>query len=142
MELGHLAPTRSAYYDRTATEKSDRYNGVGVAPHGATVRWTRTIPSGKKAYVQGMYVMTIRKTAAAPVGEYQAAIRITPSAGTAVLLAKAMSASNVVDALTDKSLAATGLIVAATVIEALTSDGSTGGTVTFDAGAHWVEFDA
>lgn len=126
MKVSSYALGRPNYYDRGATSLIKSYSGV-VAPHGATTRWTTTIASGLKAFIETTHGYVDRQTAAAPGLNIVLWARITSGSDTSNLLF-ARSDGAAVGPLLDRSVAGGITLYAGEVFEGLTIDGSTGGT--------------
>ena len=142
MRLGSLASARSAYYDRNATGTFLQYGGT-VAPHTATTRFSSTIASGKKAYIEVCQAYAYRSVAAGVGNNSVVWFRVLNSGATTY-------ASTI---FTRSDTAATGLMIervvtgqvtiyAGEALEALTIDGSTGGSIDFNLSAKLTNFDA
>lgn len=135
------AVARPSYYDRNEVPKSFRYIAT-VAPHTTTVRWTYTVPVGKKAWMDSALAWLGRATAAAPVALAFGWVRYTPSGGSATTMVNTTLATNGVNDNQQSLLSSLGAMVAGDVVEGLTVDTSTGGTVTYDVNLKYAEFDA
>lgn len=140
MKVTSYAVARPAYYDRNATAAISSYSGV-LAPVTYTIRWTRTIASGKKAYLEVATVVTNRITAAAVVGSAEGFFRLTSGAST-IDLVSTQYLSNTVNVITEKSLAIPVTVYAGETIDGYTHDGSTGGTVYIQVACKFTIFDA
>lgn len=133
---------RPTYYDRNPANQT-KYNNTGaVAPHGATQRWTYTVPAGKKAFIEQIMTSIIRSTVAAPVGTTLNEVDLIPNGGGVNILSLRYMNTNGVNDNTDLHLTNLGEINAGDQINALDVDTSTGGTVTFVKTAKIQEFDA
>ena len=69
MRVSSFAVARPAYYDRNATSKNLVYGSAAIAPHANTTRFTYTVPSGRKCFVESLNVASFRETAATVVGQ-------------------------------------------------------------------------
>jgi hypothetical protein len=55
-------------FDRNPEMVIRQFELTSTGPHGATTRWTYTVPPGKKAYLESAYVKLIRTLAATTAG--------------------------------------------------------------------------
>jgi hypothetical protein len=140
--IGQVGASRPQYYDRTATPTMDQFGTSGAAPHASTVRWTYTVPSGKKAYLEWVNAWLRRVTAAAPVGRATSVINYTPSGGAAGSIVIARHINNAVDAVDRDGGSVGAFLGAGDVVNASTEDLSTGGTVDYLVVSKRAEFDA
>lgn len=130
------------WYDRNPVHIARNYAASGVAPHGSTQRWTYTVPAGKKAFIEHTVLHAFRNTAAAPVGEVNLAIVVTPAAAAAVEYTIRRFFNNTVGAEIQSEASQGGILLAGDAIEARTSDASTGGSMAYNINAKMTEFDA
>jgi len=72
---------RPAYYDRDPVMVNQESSLAALAPHGSTTRFTYTVPSGKKAYMEVSYADVTVITAAAPAGSKSVRLTYTPDGG-------------------------------------------------------------
>jgi len=144
MRVGQLQPSRPVYYDRNPISQTINYDASAVAPHADTVRGTYTVPSGKKAYLETVWLHTLVATVAAPAGLKRTRILLVIATGgtstldDAVLAAVENTAGNKEHVSYQGSL----LMMVSDVLELHTEDGGTGGTVDHRMAAKFVEFDA
>jgi hypothetical protein len=140
MKLGSLAGARAEYYDRNATSFFNSYSAT-VSPHGQTTRFTTTIASGFKAFIEVQTVYAQRQTAAT-------------TSGTVQVIGRCVSGVNSIDTVfvTTTSLAvaatlfdigtATITLYAGESVQGATVDASIGGTVFFAIAVKGTQFDA
>jgi hypothetical protein len=133
---------RPAWYDRNPTHKLLSWGQLNVAPHGETVRWTYTVPAGKKAFVESVFAYLRRSAAATTVGRAAVVIWITPSGGSAAILIDVEILTNNVGDSDRQGVGQSLILLPGDTIEARTVDISTGGTVNYSAAAKITEFDA
>lgn len=81
MRISSPATARLEWYDRNPKTIAKEYFATGVAPHSATVRWTYTVPTGRKFRVEWMQEQIYRNTDPTTVGLTTAALEITPNGG-------------------------------------------------------------
>lgn len=138
---GRLA--RQAYYDRAPIDRLLSYAAV-VAPHADTVRATRTVPSGSKAFLELCQLKLIIVTAATTAGNKEANAAFTPSGGTTTNLAQAYLTSdeNTVANRDQVVFGTSMLLLPGDVLDLRTADAGTGGTVRYFAFGKLTEFDA
>jgi hypothetical protein len=80
------------YYDRNATSITNNYAAATIAPHGATNRWTYTVPSGRKAFLEFAEVQVIMETVPTVTATQsaQSYLQVTTAAGSTKLIMLAM----------------------------------------------------
>lgn len=144
MKIGSLASARPAFYDRNATTLTQEYQNT-LAPHGFTVRFTSTIPSGKKAIVEFAYVGIQRQTAATTPGVCAGVVQV--NSGGILLRSPYIDTkdNSVVPATTQIIQSANLTVYAGETIQAQSFDssgGATPGTVYFVLQAKATQFDA
>jgi hypothetical protein len=142
MRVGSFAVARPMYWDRNPTSNNANGNSGAVGPHGEGARWSVTIASGKKAFVDAACLETLRYTVASVNNVYYAAIRFTPSGGSACSIVQIQSFDNAVGSANRQSLAGSLLALAGDVISAVDADTGTGGTVNYSPQMHYILFDA
>jgi len=140
-EINPVASPRAEWYDRNPADASQDYYG-SLSPHVVTTRWSYTVPSGKKAWVQIATIFCMRRTAATTMGEVYVFLVIVPSGGSLKRLMIACFVDNTVW-VKDKAYGGVGILLrAGDAVNANTADSSTGGTVDYYCGAKITEFDA
>ena len=130
------------WYDRNPKSVFKRYSATDVAPHAQTLRWTYTVPKGKKAFVEYMGIRIERITAAGTPAEVIVCIdlEIEGLASMSFMIAVLVT-NNVGD--TDRDSIGQSLILnAGEVLRSYTTDLSTGGTMRYLTVAKITEFDA
>jgi hypothetical protein len=134
---------RLAWYDRAPTMSNKNYQAA-VGPHGATSRFTYTVPAGKKAIVEILSVRLQRETVASPAATASIYITYTPSGGSAsvAVICVLYSTKNAIGDLDKDDLGTTFTMNAGDAIECRSSDGSTGGTISYMAFAKVTEYEA
>jgi len=142
VRVGFPGGPRLEWYDRNPYHRFQSYMNNNTAPHGVTTRWTYTVPTGKKAFVEGAQTYIHRITAAAPVGLVQVVIYVTPSGGgmSAFLLSQLIT-NNVGDK-DHTEIGGGPVLYPGDAIEGQTSDVSTGGTTNLNITTEITEFNA
>jgi len=140
MKFGFPGGPRLEWYDRNPVAKHYASNPSSVAPHSATVRWIYTVPSGKKAFISILQAGVTRQTAATTLGQAYAAIYLTISAVSDVILAANLN-DNTVGA-KNVLVASGGVLNAGDSIYGQTMDISTGGTCMYNVNYYTTEFNA
>lgn len=135
-------PRVSEPRERTPLKITGHYNAAGIAPHGDTVRWSYTVPAGKKARVEHLFGLAFRDGLAPGVSITAAYIQITPSGGSTVILFRAIISGVAVGELHTLSEATNILMLAGDLIEGSTVDTAGGGTARYGVGMIASEFDA
>lgn len=142
MRLGHLGPQSANYYGRNPVVRTAEYDAQGVSPHAATTRNTYTVPTGKLAYVESLYCLVVRITAATAASRVGAVCNLDPSGGEpAVDIIRALLLTNAVGDNHGVVLASGGYLAAGDVLTLVTSDASTGGTVDYQVTRKLTEFE-
>lgn len=142
MRIDNVRASRPDWYDRNPVARANSFASVGIAPHADVVRWTYTVPTGKKFNLQMFASLVQRATAAAPVGTAYNILRYTPSGGAVGGLIEAVNTSNTVGAGTSMAGGSAMIMLAGDVIDCDTADASTGGTQAYLGSMQGLEFDA
>lgn len=135
---------RNASSKLAPVDRNPSYQGLawsssgGIAPHGPTTRATRTIPAGKKGFMMSAQAWITRLTAAAPVAKAQ--VWIEGFAGTEIVAAQLDD--NAVAAKHDQAIGQCTFLAEGAVVNIRSTDGSTGGTIEYNASCTLMEFDA
>ena len=140
MKITSYAVARPAYYDRTAVAATGAYYNT-VGPHATTVRITYTTPAGKKALLEVATLELIRSVAATVAGNLDLQMLIN-SGGTDVRAGHVATNTNTVGTLFQDKLYGAPTIYAGETCSGTSSDGSTGGTVTYAITNKITQFDA
>lgn len=134
-----LQSARQHYYDRSAAGLTLTY-GDTVAPHAETVRWSYTTPSNRAAMLGGLALSVLRVSAAGTAGivliraKYRVASAGLSYYDTVPLLDNNVGAHN------QLAVTLSFVMQVGDIIELLTSDASTTGTVEYDGSLHGVEY--
>lgn len=142
MQVGHIQASRPAYYDRNPANTQLDYTGTGVAPHASTQRWTNTIASGKKGFVESAYALTYKATTGGVNGLSQATVYYTPNGGAQGLLIGAQIFGTAAGAQNIVNGTSLGVLQAGDVLAGFTNDAATGGTMNFFLTAKVMVYDA
>lgn len=141
MRLSSLASARPNYYDRNAVSGVAVYSAASIAPHAETVRWTVTVATGKKAFIEITRMMAFRVTAATAAGTAGYVSRVTSGASYMDILYEAHINNTV--GYEAKDIAPSGVtIYAGETLDGRTYDGSTGGAYNYLTGCKYTTFDA
>jgi len=133
-----FAGSRQQPIDRAPLTNQEVYNAATVAPHGPTVRWTYTVPTGRKALLQSAYVKLMRQVAAAPVGYAQAYIVYQT---TGIIISASIN-TNVIGDGSQLAIGQSITMLAGEEIHAGSDDASTGGSFRYLISANLLEYDA
>lgn len=142
MQVGHIQQSRPAYYDRNPSNVQLDYSAAGVAPHASTQRWTNTIASGKKGFIENLYALAYKATTGGVNGLSQASIYYTPSGGAQGILLGAQIFGTAAGAQHVMSTTSAGVLQAGDVLAGFTNDLATGGTMNFFLTAKVMLYDA
>src|SRR4051812_41894585 len=118
---------RSAYYDRNPVQVTANFGSAAVIPHGSTSRWSYTVATGKKAFLQRALAKVVRQTVAAPAAQVALNIRYTPNGGSATTAAYAVIWGNAINDNDRDAYAGGGVMGSGDVLDCLSIDASTGG---------------
>ena len=141
MRVGSLAAARPAYYDRNAVGTRQRYVGT-VGPHAQTVRWSATIASGKKAFVEQMAIRIVAATTATTAGYAQANIDLYDAYNSTTAAWAMILTSTTTLPFTFFASPTIPTLYAGENIAVASSDSSVGGTVFYVLDAKYTTFDA
>lgn len=142
MQVNSPSSSRAAWYDRNPSMLVLNYQASSIAPHAETIRWSYIVPSGRKAIIEAIVVHLIRTTVATSINEYGAYVR-------AVLPNNYNAQVRLIDTLVNTQyynvndeFAGALTLFEADTLQAVTYDGSTGGTVSYYLAHKGTEFDA
>lgn len=136
------AVSRPAFFDRNPGPKTSMYSAGGVAPHASTTRWSYTVPVGRKAWVDSMWIQVDRAAAGTTAGVVAANLNYVPNGGTVGVFGQGWLFNNAVGAVNQVVAEQFGYLGAGDVLSSTTSDGSTGGSIDYTIAAKYTEYDA
>ena len=137
MRVGFPGGPRLEWYDRNPQPQSLYYSGIDVGPHSSISRFSYTVPTGKKFFLENANVLVLRKTAATTEGQVEGYI----SARIPYIVYAELITNNVGDR-SQMNVGRSVIMQAGELLNALTFDLSTGGTLDYIINAHGIEFDA
>lgn len=140
MRIIYPSVARNAFYDRTPTFITKRYETTAVAPHVQTQRWLYSVPANKRAILQAIHIYMIRSTAAAPNAFVEAQISIL-SAGVYARIAHVSFVDNTLFKQYSLDVAYGIYLDTGQNMQAITADGSTGGAIDYYIDAFIIEYD-
>lgn len=131
------------WHDRNPSTVCKHYIAAAKAPHTIEVRWTYTVPTGKKAMLEFAETQIFRDAAASTVGIASCDIAMLGDGVTCdmTLLRSMVHTNNVGDHM-NNSTGGPILLLEGFKIFASTYDSSTGGTMKYKVNAKLTEFDA
>lgn len=141
MRVSSYAVARPNYYDRNSSTAGQLAYGT-VAPHSPTIRWTYTVPAGKRSYVEVNYVDLARATVAASAGTTFAQIYSSNSDASDTVISYTRVFTNVAGTYDRSITSAVCILNAGNSLNGQTGDNSTGGTVSYTVGSKYTQFDA
>jgi hypothetical protein len=122
--------------------KNGSYVGADIAPHTQATRFTYTVPTGKKAFVEMLQTRVQRSTAASAASRVIAWIGYQPSGGSGSLMSYSVINTNGVGD-KDANIVGQSIVMnAGDTLTGYTSDGSTGGACDYMLNYKITEFDA
>jgi len=142
MRIANPMAVRPFFYDRNPVNRQQQYVAYGVAPHTWTVRFSYTVPTYKKAWLEYAEIDFIRRTAATTAGEVTVAVYTTPSGGNAANFVVFRITSNTTNSQAYRNATTQSLLVSGDNVAAGTADASTDGTYDYTITVHMTEFDA
>ena len=141
MRVGSFAVARPNYYDRSATTKSTEYAGT-TGPHAVTQRYTFTVASGYKAYVESCVTLaTVATVATTRTAVYASQYVVTDDSGAADLAIVKIYGNTLGQQLLNV-VSGVSLLNAGNQLVASTSDTSTGGTIDYILSVKYTQFAA
>jgi len=133
--------SRLAWYDRNPVSVIKWWGMQDVAPHFSTQRWTYTVPTSKKAYIENVNAMAVRTVVATTVGRVCDYVVYYPSGGGSLWLTEAEFIKNAVGDSDKNNIACPITMLVGDTVTGFTSDDSTAGTVDHFLMAKITEFD-
>ena len=141
MNVGAYRGGRPEFYDRAPISRSQVYSASSIGPHGATTRWTYTVPAGKRAWCDTVVTTVTVEVAAAAVVFINGAITYQPNGGTAMKVAETFNKLNTPYDTTSQVVTGLGLMQAGDILQASTYNPNTGGSNSFNVNAKLTEYD-
>lgn len=141
MKVSSYAVARPAHYDRSATS-AIASDATIYAPHGTTTRWTITVASGYKLFLEAASVSQQNVTGPTSAAQSSIIIRVTSGASFMDPIRLDILTSNVITSIYSNQLFGQVTLYAAETLTALTLNASTGGTVLMASGAKGTQFAA
>lgn len=143
MRTGQPIIGRPAWYDRNPSSIMLSWDGI-VTPHGATERWSYTVPAGKKAMVEALQCAVRRVTTATNPGPAWMRVYVKPAGASeqTLLLAFLSTTDNTVGSRMECSIGASLTLFPGDQIRAVSFDLSDSGTILYLASAKLTLFDA
>lgn len=126
--------------ERSPTTITRSYSVASVAPHGATSRWTYTVPAGKLALVSALLTHVARDGATSTPGIAQGYIQLVASGGSGVYVLLGSIISGTLGVQDHMALGQSLWLRAGDNMQGVTSDGSTGGTMFYILSMAAIEF--
>jgi hypothetical protein len=141
MKVTSYAVARPAQYDRNATSNIQSDAAI-YAPHTATSRWTTTVPSGFKLFLEACSVSQQNVTAPTTAAQASIIIRITSGASFMDPIRLDILTSGVITSIYSNQLFGQVTLYAGEILNVLTLNASTGGTILMASGAKGTQFAA
>lgn len=126
------------WFDRNPLEVNLSYNSANVAPHASTIRSTYTVPVGRKFLIDTARVLAMVETVA--TGRGRPGIYVQLSSNLYVVFALLLT--NLVGDSKNEIIGSGITLLAGDTVSLITSDNSTGGSLTYVGSLHGVEYDA
>jgi hypothetical protein len=142
MRIQNVRASRPDWYDRNPVMVGNIYGGDALAPHALTTRFTYTVPTGKKCYLEYGQLKVTRDGATATPVKAGCDFPITAGISTTPILGIASIISGTLGATDNQTLGAAIILVAAFAFTGSTFDTSTGGTCGYIVTFKGTEFDA
>lgn len=143
MRISTPVASRPQYYDRNAITEV-QHSELSAGPHATTARAVYTVPAGKKAYIELAENHIRRNTAASAAARATGECAIFISGGNSGGFVQTIlwASENTVGDRDDNIIGFTTMLIAADVFQAQTSDGSTGGDISYFQKFKYTEFEA
>ncbi len=141
MKVTSYAVARPAQYDRNASS-SIQGDAAIYAPHGVTSRWTYTVPSGFKLFLEACSVSQQNITAPTVAAQASIIIRITSGLVFMDPIRLDILTSGVTTTINSNQVFGQVTLYAAEVLNVFTLNSSTGGTVLMASGSKGTQFAA
>jgi len=142
MRVSSYAVARPAAFDRNPVQTVKSLTVFSDSPAGTTVRWTYTVPAGKRALLTSGTINIQRYTVATSVGQLEYYLAISPLGSGRTGFMGFLDNDNTVNRVLRATIGQGPLLNTADVVEALSRDSSTGGTNNVWMSATFTEFDA
>lgn len=142
MKVGFPGGPRLEWYDRNPQHQLNSYVFLQVAPHATTTRWSYTVPSGKKAFIEFITCMVHKSIVSTSADNAVAQIRITPSGGSATIILITLIRTSAVGSRDRGDIGQGPILLAGDLIEAQTYDINADGNVDYAVVSKITEFDA
>ena len=137
MKVGFPGGPRLEWYDRNPQPIEQAYWAEDLAPHTITERFSYTVPTGKRFFLENARVKVVRTAAATAVDRIIAAVQAR-----AIEIVEVDLHKNQVGDSDGENVGRSVIMLAGEVLRAVTYDDSTGGTADYRMMAHGIEFDA
>jgi len=142
MRVSSYAVARPAAFDRNPVQTVKNYAAFSLAPAALTVRWTYTVPAGKRALLTSAHIYVQRNSTATSIGQNQYDISIAPLGIGATAIMQFYDSDNTLQRTLSGFMGQGPLLNATDVVTGNTRDGSTGGSNNTSISATFTEFDA
>lgn len=129
------------YYDRGASNQTIEYQGNSISPHSSTLRATYTVPDGRKAIVDSVFMLITRGEVATAFGRTRMTVFYTPSGGSPIPIACVQNEANSYNYTVHQTFTGLGVLQAGDTLDIYTLDESTGGKCHYWACAKIYEFE-
>ena len=135
---------RTEWYDRNPIPRVNAYFSGPIAPAGSVTRWSYTVPALKKFLLQTLQTLAIRETVAGVVNAGAAAIAAyTPSgSGLSQFQVAPATGTNTIGSGVSVAFGANAVFLAGDLLQGISLDSSTGGTIGFIINMSGLEYDA
>ncbi len=127
------------YFERSPATGGQDYLGNLIGPHGTTVRWSYTIPTGKYAYIAYIRTLLMRDAAPGVLALAECYVNITCVGGGLSRIYTPMLSATVGDGRFSE-IGNIGVYGPGDKFEGKTYDASTGGSHTYNNSMGYTEF--
>lgn len=142
MQVNSPSSSRAAWYDRNAVTIMQEFQVNGIGPHPLTIRWSYTVPTGRKANIEVTTLNVIRVTAATSIELYNAQIYMASASPSHAYCGYIVSIDNTPPVIQSVNVTPTMTLYEGDAMHGADGDGSTGGIVTYQTSMKGSEFDA
>ena len=142
MRISNVRASRPDWYDRNPAGVAESYLASAVVPHALTERWIYTIPTGKKAAIQILYLNLIKDSTATVGGLHTLDVAYTPSGGVELTIFYVAGILIAAGERQNAGVGATMVLLAGDLIRSRTQDLSIGGSNIYATMLQGLEIDA
>ena len=142
VEVGFPGGPRLEWYDRNPQHVLVGYSAEAVAPHSVVARWSYTVPTGKKAFIEIMHATLQRAVAATTADIAFASLSLWPEGEAILVPIIAWIRENDVGNKDRAVMGQGAILLTGDLVQGATMDDSDGGSIDYNVSGKITEFDA